>query len=345
MVECPHRWVRSRAPRAQATESDRCGMSSICNSILRRVHKSPQRLISFDCASHTLCGTLTAPTSEAAKSPAKDVLPTDDRAPTAQWVRGRWQVRVPMVTNGLTKRSHRRTRRLYGAFHAVSCSARAWARCSPLVLTGTAQTSDRSRQLRRSSIAEGLTCKLPTASEDVFSSYAFDIELCEQEGAQSPTAASAAVGKTAQERMASERGAIFGIPTAPNARNRTADGVDEAVGIRGLKCYTPEEIAGMVLPGSGYRYVGLWPSPHSKLVDADLVSYTSDSISDVSCTGCFACSYRPFRRSVAEADEQQTKLQKLAARGVEEIEVRYQTSVVRCSAASYFVGHEKCVTL
>lgn len=176
--------------------------------------------------------------------------------PSAWWVRGRWQVRVPMPTVSSAERRHYHTRSKRGVFCAVSCSANAWARCAPLLIAAAAQHDEQSSrvpQLRRSVTTKPVVRDAEAASSHAISSYGFDIELTELSGAQSPTAASAAAASTAQERMRSERGAIFGIPTAPNARNRTADGVDEAVGVKGLECYTSEEISEMVLPGSGYR--------------------------------------------------------------------------------------------
>ena len=51
-------------------------------------------------------------------------------------------------------------------------------------------------------------------------------------------------------------GEIFGMPNAPNARNRGADGVEEVLPEKGARTHTPQEIAGMVLPGSGFHYAG-----------------------------------------------------------------------------------------
>ena len=65
-----------------------------------------------------------------------------------------------------------------------------------------------------------------------------------------------ALGTQAASRLASSRGEIFGMPNAPNARNRGADGVEEVLPQKGARTHTAQEIAGMVLPGSGFHYAG-----------------------------------------------------------------------------------------
>lgn len=162
-----------------------------------------------------------------------------------------------MVTSNLAKHRHHRTRR--AMFRSVSCSANTWARCSPLLFTAAApydQQLELAQQLRRPSTNKALARPAPAALSNAISWYGFEIELAELDDAQSPNASAAT---SAQNRMASERGAIFGIPTAPNARNRTADGVDEPAGyFKDVDCYTPKQIADMTLPGSGYRCVSVW---------------------------------------------------------------------------------------
>lgn len=160
-----------------------------------------------------------------------------------------------MPTSNLAKRRHRR----HAAFRSVSCSASTWARCSPLLSAAAPhdQQLELAQLLRRPS-TKALARPSPAASSNyhnAISWYGFEIELAELDDAQSPTASAAT---SAQDRLASERGAIFGIPSAPNPRNRTADGVDEPAGyMKGVECYTPEQIAEMTLPGSGYRCVSV----------------------------------------------------------------------------------------
>ena len=156
--------------------------------------------------------------------------PEETAGGSASFVNGRWRVAIPLETAGGPGAES-------GAFVALSCSAKARVGCAELLgRAGTPPVPPPSQPA--------------PARGDPISVFELEKPSGHPDGAAAETESKAA------SRLASSRGEIFGMPNAPNARNRGADGVEEVLPEKGARTHTPQEIAGMVLPGSGFHYAG-----------------------------------------------------------------------------------------